>query len=217
MDSLGNGFGNARTPRARSHIGNGPVFSLRNLTSCLAVAALLLGNVAGWVHVGCQDPAGSGCGLVDACGARGIAVNVCGHETSSCSDHSHGHGARSAASAERQHCDEGEGEGGEEHEDGEEYEDGHEDGHGHEGEQEHEYGEEHECGEKGRDEPGRGHDSDRCSVCQNLFVSRHALPAIAAAVCPDAPASSFRQPIIDVLFVPSVPHTNLSVRGPPRV
>ena len=64
------------------------LYAFRHSTACLCIASLLFSNVAGWLHVGCADSAGSCCAIP--------ATKEADSEASAtpCCNHSHGnHGS----------------------------------------------------------------------------------------------------------------------------
>ena len=61
------------------------------------------------------------------------------------------------------------------------------------------------------------HDSDRCSICQNFFTSRHAVPAAVVEVASAPMVVCQTAVVVDKVFAPNSLLRSDTVRGPPRV
>ncbi len=151
----------------------------RHLCAHLCIASLLIGNVAGWMHLGCVESASSCCVHSDS------KVTVTEARRHSCCHHSHGHSTSHAHSAglrqdtnQRLPADNA------------------------------------NPAEQGCPDD---HDSDRCSICQSFFASRH------AAFIVQLPLFGTDHQPRRVVIHPSrwqlqqTVWNGISVRGPPRV
>ncbi|WP_145349816.1 hypothetical protein [Roseimaritima multifibrata] len=148
--------------------------SSRILTVYLTLAALLFGNVTGWVHVGCSShPAG--CCSTNAVNPGETSTGE--HGSHSCCHHNHGDTCQADALAHTDKPDE-----------------------------------KHDPAQ-----PTEEHDSDRCSICQSFFASRHAIMLADAVVCMERLAVGRELAFIDDLIAQSHLSRSHTVRGPPSV
>lgn len=166
--------------------------SCRVLIVSLTLTALVLSNLAGWVHVGCATNQ-SGCCLVagaDAC----TASDRNPQRSRSCCHH-HGDSCRSNATApvgEQTHPPAGKS-------------------------ADQSDSDPSDSDQSDSEHPGEPHDSDRCSVCQNFFASRHAV-FVADVDVVMAPLAVRREIVfVDDVYAPSTHLRCDTVRGPPSV
>lgn len=180
--------------RLLSHfnVGNRPLASFRILTVYLTLAALLFGNVAGWVHVGCSSHQ-SGC-----CAAH-CNSSALPHDESHChahAGHTHDHGEQGYS--DHGCCD-----------------------HAHTGANEHQTTCQSDVNvilaESESDQPSEPHDSDRCSICQSFFASRYAIFLWDTTVQLEPLTASRDVAIAENAFVPQAICHLHRVRGPPSV
>ncbi|WP_146598436.1 hypothetical protein [Novipirellula aureliae] len=166
--------------------------SSRILTVYLSLAALLFGNVAGWVHVGCSAHPGcsghpTGCcraKLDDAC--ETFEDDSCQH---SCCHHDHADACHSETLA---HSDES-------------------------ASTDWQTGANKQSSDPDSEAPVDHHDSDRCSICQNFFASRHAVALASDVAWVQLLTGGLEVVLVDDLFVPNHRSSIHSVRGPPSV
>ncbi|QEF99159.1 hypothetical protein Mal15_32190 [Stieleria maiorica] len=157
---------------------NQALFLLRHSCVYLCIASLLIGNLAGWTHVGCVEANHACCQRIEVEATRPESPrHACCHH-SHADGASHAHHSSSSCTTERTpeaHTD----------------------------------GSDHGCPD--------GHDSDRCSVCQSFFASRHAAFIVQPTAL--APEISVQTSVHVRKTVRAVERLcrSISVRGPPRV
>ncbi|WP_145302067.1 hypothetical protein [Crateriforma conspicua] len=172
------------------------MFPFQRAVASLTVLLLLIGNFAGWLHVGCVSSSHCECvGETELCCsgdvhggqvhvAAGTRHHTSGH-TAECCDHGH--------PADAQQCQLPPGE------------------------LTPEMLADAADAPSGDSSPGKSHDSDRCSVCQNFYTARHAAPVVIAAVCFGTIDVALDEIWVDVCLPREVSLSSISLRGPPRV
>ena len=145
-------------------------------TAIFLIPAMLLGNAAGWVHVGCMHSPCSVQVSVDLAGTGEASESQSRRSHLACSHACRHPGSESAAKPD---CDD-----------------------------------RGSSDSSSTDEPHR-HDSDRCSICQQFFTTRHVAVSLVPPSCIPAEAISQWLPGPETdLFCPGSTGS-VSVRGPP--
>jgi|GEM_PF-3572572 len=169
------------------NVGNRPLASFRILTVYLTLAALLFGNVAGWVHVGCSSHQ-SGC-CVSHCDLSARLHDESHGQTHASHTHDHGehgccHHAHTSADEHETTCQSDASCASTESE---------------------------------SDQPSEPHDSNRCSICQSFSASRHAVFLWDTTVQLEPLTANRDVTIAENAFVPQATCHLHRVRGPPSV
>ncbi|TWU65480.1 hypothetical protein V7x_10270 [Crateriforma conspicua] len=169
------------------------MFPFQRAVASLTVLLLLIGNFAGWVHVGCVSSSHCMCiGETELC----CSDDGHGHGTALGGHHASGHASDCCHHGHPPDVDQCQLPPGELTPDmladaADE--------------------------PSGDSSPAKSHDSDRCSVCQNFYTARNAAPVVVAAVCFGTIGVALDEIWVDVCLPRDVSLSSISLRGPPQV